>query len=90
MTTLYKFAQETRLYTFDFSLMEELRHGDSIASCTVTSSPGSLTVGSPAIVGQTVQVVLSAGNGGTLYTLTCIIVTSSGASLEGQGFLQVT
>jgi hypothetical protein len=48
-----------------------------------------LTIGSQSIVEKNIKVVLSSGTGGTTYTVTAVIATSSVATLEGQGNLLV-
>lgn len=90
MATLQKYPAEVRTYVFDFSQMDEIVAGDTISSITsVTASPSGLTVGTSQISGSDINVVLSSGTSGTTYTVSCIIVTSSNATLEGQGQLQV-
>lgn len=89
-TTLFKYPSEIRSYSFDFSSFEEIAEGDTIASIiSVTATPDGLTLGTRSIDGATVRVVISDGTGGTVYRVNCLVATSSGARIEGQGFLQL-
>jgi len=92
MSTLSKYAAESRTYTFDFSQRDEIIiSGDTISSInSVTVSPSGLTIGSTSISGKGVNAVISGGTSGSTYNLTCLITTSSGAILECQGTLLVT
>jgi hypothetical protein len=77
-------------YPFDFT--NQLSSGESLtAVVSVTASPaGDLTLGTPAISGNTVQVKIGGGGTGKIYVLTCT-VTSTGPveTLVDQGALSV-
>lgn len=90
MARLQKYAGELRTYVFDFSLQAEIVAGDTISTISsVTATPSGLFVGASSIVGNTVKVILSQGTASTTYTVVCLITTSSGATIEGIGSLQV-
>lgn len=77
----------SRVYSFDFKLFNELVTGQTISLATVTATPGTspaLTLGSPTISGSQVNVNLSSGAAGTLYTIKVDITTSGGSVIEAQ------
>lgn len=87
-----KLAQESRLFTFDFSLKlasGETLTGTPIVNHAPATAPVDLTVGSPAINGATVQVQISAGAGPINYLVSCVVGTSLGNKLECEGYLNV-
>jgi len=87
-TTLQKYPSELRTFSFAFSAFSEIVSGDTIASIdSITASPTGLTLGSQSISGSTVRVVISGGTEGATYTVNCLVTTSSGAKIEGQGLL---
>ena len=69
-----KYASELRLYTMDFSLLDEIVGGDTISTIVSVNAPG-LTVGTTALSGKTVTVVLSGGTAGATYTVTAKITS---------------
>ena len=79
-----------RYYWFDFGNFAEIKAGETITNTpTVTVSPSGLTLGPPAVVGTTVQVLVSGGTATIGYVLTATIQTSGGATLSQQGGLNV-
>jgi hypothetical protein len=87
--SLEKTAYEAKYYVFDFS--DELEVGETISpNPAVTALPAGLTIGTPVINGQAVQVKLSSGTAGVSYVVTCKIGTSATEAIEGSGRLTVT
>lgn len=75
----------------DFSAL--MGPSETIASVTSvakdkTTSPD-LTIGSAVFSGQIAQFRLSAGKADTKYKVTCIVLTSDGNTLEGEGIVQL-
>jgi len=87
---LYKFPQEQRVFTWDFSLFQEIAVENdtitSVVSLDVTPAD-ELTLGTPTIDGAQVKCLISDGEPDTQYTLDLLIETSSGARIMGQTFL---
>ena len=77
LQTLEKFHEDSRVYTFDFSLQPEIQAGDALTSANVTASPSdnNLILLAPSIVSPEVQVVIQNGNPGVNYLVTCVAVT---------------
>jgi len=85
---LKKQVAESRKYTMDFS--PNMASSETISSVTsVTATPTGLTIGTPAIVGQTVEVQISVGTNNTLHHVVFKIVTSAANTLVADGWLQV-
>ena len=88
MTVLYKQPSETKIYAIEFA--NQLASGDSLASITsVTESTGDITITSTAISGTTVQATYASGTDGTTYTITAIVVTTNGETIETDVYLRV-
>ncbi len=93
---LVKQPTETRTFSIDFSAL--LASGESIKSSgpapVVTSqfaggATTDLTIGTPAVVGNTVEFTIAGGTDCERYRIECLITTSSGQILEGDGILKV-
>jgi hypothetical protein len=84
---LYHYTNEQRIYAFDFSEMEELVGGDTLVSAVVTSSPSGLTIGSPSVDGSKIEFQVTGGTAHTVYSISCLATTSSGAKILGKGDL---
>lgn len=89
-------GSEDRLYTFDFSAFPEIAAGATIVSATMTQSASSSaaaaqTVGAPTVSsnGQQVQVEISGGTAGIIYTHYCRATLTSGKKITCRGKLQV-
>jgi len=87
--SLIKQPAESRLYTMDFSGL--LARGETLAGVTsVTATPTGLTlVDPPTYSGVYASQRISGGTSGTRYTVTFLVTTSAGNTLEGEGILQV-
>ena len=94
---LKKRAAEIRVYTMDFSLFPEISGGDTIASITsitpaVETGTGTAPTASNQAVDSTLKkvlVTLTGGDAGSTYSVTFVVVTTAGATLEAVGSLQV-
>ncbi len=89
---LYGFTTDLRAYYFDFSKMPEIVGGDTIASVvslSVISTPSDLTLGSTAISGAKVSVIISGGSANTIYTIRCLVALASGLHLSWEGQLEI-
>jgi hypothetical protein len=92
MTTLEKYVSDDRVYQFDFSAFDEVSGGASIASVTgVTADLSGLTIGTPGVSddGESVLVRISGGTTQQTYTVTAVVVTNTGSTLTGSGYLVV-
>jgi hypothetical protein len=76
---LTKYQEDSRVAIFDFSLLDEMIAGDTIASGTVSASPSGLTLGSVTNTTTAVKVPISGGTSGTKYTLTIDATTAQGS-----------
>lgn len=87
--SLIKQPAESRLYTMDFSGL--LGQGETIAGVTsVTATPSGLTLsGGPTFSGVFANQRIAGGTSGQKYTVTFLVTTSGGNTLEGEGILQV-
>ena len=91
---LTKQASEVRTYSMDFSNL--MASAETIASITSVTSElrgggtSDLTLASETISGQTITVIISNGTKAHTYRVEIIIVTSSGAVLEGDGLLKIS
>lgn len=88
--SVIKQPTESRLYTMDFSgVMAPGETILSITSVTVdkTTVPA-LSISGQVFSGVLAQFRLAAGQAGTRYKVTVIVVTSAGNTLEGEGFVQ--
>lgn len=91
ITTLEKFREESRLFSFDFSLQPELRTVPPavLDAPAVTATPDGLTIGTPAVSGTRVNVQLSEGTNGVTYLVECLVNTDGGAVIAGIGKLKI-
>ncbi len=89
ISTFTKYIGESRVYGMDFSLQPEWIAGETLSSCSVTTTGTGLTIGTPSITTSKVLVLLSDGVAGTLYPLLFTATTNSGHILEEYGYLQV-
>jgi hypothetical protein len=89
MAILVKRAAETRTYWMDFSNLPEVQSGQTLSSPSVSATPPGLTFGTATVSGNKVQVTVSSGTDGVLYTLSFQCTTSGGATLVGIGYLMV-
>lgn len=92
MAALSKTSNESRVYTFDFTNVTEIAGGDTLTGTpTVSANPTGLTIGTPAVAGaaKKVTVRLSGGTSGVNYVVSCIVATTAGNTLEGEGTLIV-
>lgn len=87
--SLIKQPSESRLYSMDFSPM--LAHGETIASVTsCVATPVGLTLsGAPAASTVFAHQRILGGTSGVRYTVTFVVLTSLGNTLEAEGILQV-
>lgn len=91
--SLVKQPAESRVYVMDFSGL--LAQGETLTGVTSVSysSPSgdaALTlVGSATYSGVYAQQRISGGTSGKYYTVTFVVTTSLGNTLEGEGILQV-
>lgn len=91
MAILFKTANESRKFNWDYSLSDEIVGGQTLTGTpTITSTPSGLTVGSALISGSLVQAQISGGSAGVKYRLSCLVNTTGGATLEDIGELNVT
>ena len=87
--TLYKFKEDNRVFTFDYSRVPEIIAGDTITTAgTVACSPVGLTIASASTSGSLVQVRISGGAAGD-YDVIAAPTTSSGSTLFAKEKLQV-
>jgi hypothetical protein len=89
--TYEKGVAQNRAYYFDFSLWPELiGTGAAIVSATVTVTGVGLTVAAPILTSAArLQVRVSGGTAGQVYTLTCAATTSAGDTLVQKGSVSV-
>lgn len=90
--SLVKQPSESRLYSMDFSAL--LAAGESIASVTsfTAATPpdaAALTISAIAASGPYAQARIAGGTAAFRYTVTAVVLTSLGNTLEGEGLLQV-
>jgi len=76
LATLEKYPDESRLYAFDFSDVEEVANGASLILPVVTADLEGLVVGVPTVSDAQVLVQLSAGVAGRVYLLGCDVQTN--------------
>ncbi len=86
--TLFAKPGWSRLYHFDFSNYSERKAGDALTGATISADAG-LTVGTPLIDGDFVQVRVSGGVADTTYEVACAVSTSGGDTLSQVGYLAV-
>jgi hypothetical protein len=94
MTTLFKYPEETRTYVFDFSTQVEVAAGDSLSSgaavtATCVSGTGTLTIGSPSIVSDTVQCTIAGGDLNDKHDVLCVVTTAAGSIIAQKGILSI-
>jgi hypothetical protein len=90
--TCTKVPGETRQFVFDFGDYFELREEGQTLTGTpaISSAAAGLSLGSPAVVGDTVVCLIGGGTDATDYRLTVTCGTSDGLStVAGVGVLQV-
>ena len=86
---------ESRLETFDFTSFLALNETISLALVTAQVysgqelTPTLIVSGSATVSGPIVQQLVSAGQVGTIYILTCTVTTSLGQTLTCTGYLTV-
>lgn len=86
--TVVKQPDESRTYAFDFSNL--LESGETLLSgATIAAETTGLTIGSPAISGKLVKVVIADGANGSDYVVQCSVTTSLGNILAIDGRMQV-
>lgn len=91
MTTPTTFAKDpaaTLDYAFDWSSW--LAAGDTITSATVTADTGLTVVGTPSVAGSSVTAWLAGGEAGSLYRVTCKVITEGGRTDERTMQIEVT
>lgn len=93
---LHKSPSEVVLKNFSFAAHGDLSPTETILSVptyTITAedevSPTLVFYEPPAIDGQVVQVKLSGGTGGIVYSVQILVTTSNGQTLEAVGRLHV-
>lgn len=87
--SLIKQPAEDRLYSMNFASM--LAPGETISSVSsVVVAPAGLTLsGAASASGTEAFQRISGGTAGQRYKVTFVVVTSSGNTLEGEGYMQV-
>jgi hypothetical protein len=87
--TLIKQPAESRLYSMDFA--PNLDVGETLASVVrvTVDRTGLVLNGSPTYSGTKAFQRIESGSAGTNYKITFVITTSSGNTLEAEGYLQV-
>lgn len=94
MHPLRKQPSESETFWFDFASFGRLASNETILASpapTITSTPSGLTITSvgPDSTSKKVQCRIAGGTHGTQYKLTTTAYTSSGNTLEDDGFLLV-
>ncbi len=92
ISTVQKYAEESRVVEFDFSLQPEVAAaGVQIITADVTGTPSGLTIGTPDLSATKDVVTCQIGDGapGVAYILSCIVTTDGGATLEMFGRLKI-
>ena len=88
LETLFKQPGESRLYTMDFSA--NMSSAETLASVvSVTADTVGITIGTPVYSGKNAQVRISGGTSGAQHKLTWVVTTSSGNTLEADGYLKI-
>lgn len=87
-----KLPAEIRKLTAPYSAAAEIVSGDTLTTATVAVSPAGLTLGSPTVDTSSNQVtfLISDGDAGTTYTVTCLANTTGGADIGAQVQIAVT
>jgi len=95
--TAVKQPSERRRFTMDFSAkmstaetIEASSPAPVVTSEKTCGSVSDLTIETPTISGQTIQMWISAGTSKTRYRVEVVITTSTGAILEGDGIMKVS
>lgn len=84
-----------RLYDWDFSEFDEFslspaETGLTFGSVTVAPNDGTLTLGTPNVSGEKVQILVSGGSIGVSYTITVNVTTTPhGYALDLDGIINV-
>jgi len=88
-----KYADSAKLYTFDFT--SQLALGETISTAVASAASFSaaagatVTLGTPAISGARVSVLVSAGTEGAIFLIACNITTSLSQTLVQGAYLPV-
>lgn len=98
MALLKKHPNAARLFRFDFGEYEELEAGQTLTSTNLAvaeeNGDGQLTIGTPTVNGDGVDVMLSGGTTATEYDLKCTVQTNAATTpatkLIGKGKLMVS
>jgi len=90
LQTLTKTVAESPTFSMDFTAkLPASVTPSSITSYGYSGADSALTLGTPAILGNTVLNTFSAGTDGVKYRVQVIIVGSDGRTYEGDGYLLV-
>lgn len=94
LTTLYKYPEETRTYSFDFSNQVEIAGGETLSDGTATvtyisTGDVGLTIGDATVSGTTVLAEISGGVLGTTYVVVAVVDTSGGSTIAAAGKLKI-
>jgi hypothetical protein len=96
VTTLDKYPEENRRYTFDFTDQKEIVNGETITSATVAqeaveAGSGSVTIAAPTISadGKQVSAFISGGVEESKYLLLCLATTNQTSILAICGRLKL-
>jgi len=90
--TLVKFANDSRLYTLDFSRFSEFEDDEVISSIFAepASVPTGLTLGEAVVSGDTtITFLVEGGTVGNIYEVSRTVQTDSGSRIEGRINIQV-
>jgi hypothetical protein len=93
---LQKYPGETRTYAFDFAEQVEIADGGETLTGTPTvaktqlAGTGTITLGSPSIVGNKVQFTITGGDKGDLHDILVTVGTSGSATLQARGQLEIS
>jgi hypothetical protein len=92
-TVVEKYADESRVFEFDFSAQPEaLAVGVQLVSAIVTATPATgLDIGTPAVAAtkDAINVQIGSGSPGVSYLLECAATTALGAILVILGRLKI-
>lgn len=80
-------SSDTDFYAFNWAA--KLSVNETITSATLAVTPAGPTLSAPAISGAVVSFTLAGGSQNITYTVSCVIVTNLGRTLQRSGKLQV-
>lgn len=87
--THIKQPSESRVYAIDFRNL--LASGDSCKTVSsLTVDPAGIALGNSTASGTFVRFRCAEGTDGVTYKITCVVTTTNGDTLEGDGLLAVT